>query len=99
MNNIKVLPKDGQAPARRFGSCVAFFVILFGCLCLISVWAIFVSDNLGILKTSGYLQSKGEVTQGTIVDFEMHSGVRPTSSPTRTLIVEYAVDGKAYTVK
>ena len=99
MNNLAGSPKDGQAPARRFGGFVAFFVILCGCLCLIALWLLYSSNNLKTLKTSWYLQTHGEVTRGIIAHMEEESGTKPGSGPVYRLVVEYDVDGKTYTVR
>jgi hypothetical protein len=100
MMNNPAIPQDAaQKRAGRIGTCVAIVVTALACLCLLAVWGLFVSNDLGILKTSWHLQNNGEVTSGTIVDYEMHDGVKPGDAPTRNLIVEYTVDGETYTVK
>jgi hypothetical protein len=98
MNN-KAAAGDGQAPARRFGALVAAAVVLCVCACAAGVWAILAKDGLAILQTSFQLQAGGESTTGTVVELEEYEGVRPTSSSTYKLFVEYTVDGETYTVK
>jgi hypothetical protein len=99
MNNFAVPANDGQAPARRIGAIVAFIVIFCGCACMIGLWAVFAREGIEVVKNSIYLESNGVITTGTITDLEKHSGVRVTDSPTYTLVVEFEVDGKTYTLK
>jgi hypothetical protein len=88
-----------QAPARRFGGCVAIVVILGGCLCMSGLWYLLAGDNVDILQTSWHLQSNGATTTGTIVDLEEYSGVSPISNSTFKFFVDFVVDGKTYTIK
>jgi len=99
MNNFAVPANDGQAPARRIGALIAVVVTLCGCVCMIGLWALFAREGIEVVKNSIYLESNGVITTGTIIDLEEHSGVRPTDSPTYTLVVEFDVDGKTYTIK
>lgn len=99
MNNVSVPAKDGQAPARRFGGCVAIVVILAGCLCMAGLWYLLAGDSADILKTSWYLQSNGETATGVIADLERESSPTPGDNFVYRLVVEYEVDGRTYTVK
>ncbi len=91
--------KDGQAPARRIGGCVAIVAILIGCSCLAGLWYVFAGDSIDVLQTSLKLQTGGETTTGTVVDVEQFSGVKPNSNTTFKLFVEYTVDGQTYTIQ
>lgn len=99
MNNVSVPAKDGQAPARRFGGCVAIVVILVGCLCMAGLWFLLAGDSVEILQTSWYLQLNGETATGVIADLEKESSGRPGDNVVYRLVVEYQVDGTTYTVK
>lgn len=99
MNSISVPAKDGQAPARRFGGCVAIAIILVGCLCLAGGWFFLSRNSMERLQTSWYLQSNGQTTQGVIADMEEESSARPGDNVVYRLVVEYEVDGKTFTVK
>ncbi|GEM_PF-5604530 len=99
MNNSATSSKDGQAPARWFGGCVAVIVILAGCLCMAGVWYLFAGDSVAVLRTSWHLQGNGETATGTVVDAEQFSGVRPESNSTFKLFVEYEVNGQKYVIE
>lgn len=99
MDNIQLQTTKGQVWATRFGYLVAFFATLCCCLSMIPIWALFSHDSLDILQTSWYLRSNGELTTGTITDLEEVPSVKPNSSASYRLIVEFDVDGKTYTVK
>jgi hypothetical protein len=90
---------DGQAPARRFGALVFVMIVLCACACALSVWMFFAKDGIKTLQTSFHLQTNGETTAGTVVELEQYEGVRPTSSSSYKLFVEYVVDGETFTVK
>src|SRR5512134_1674754 len=98
MNNMAAA-SDGQAPARRFGALVAVVVVLCICACAAGIWAVLAKDGLAILQTSFRLQSGGARATGTVVELEQYEGVRPTSSSSFKLFVEYEVDGGTYTIK
>ncbi len=99
MNNSVASSKDGQAPARRIGGCIAIVVVLVGCLCLIGIWYLFAGDSVAVLQTSWHLQSNGATATGTVVEVEQFSGVNPTSNSTFKLFVEFVVDRQAYTIE
>jgi hypothetical protein len=99
MNSFAVPARDGQAPARFIGWLIAIIATLCCCISMVGVWALFAREGIQVVQNSIYLESSGVVTTGTITDKEKHSGVRPTDSPTYTLVVEFEVDGKTYTLK
>lgn len=99
MNNVPIPANNAQVRATRIGYLTTFFVLLCVCLCAVSVWIVFASDSLAILKTSLYLQSNGTRINGTIVDVETISHLSATSSPTEKIIIEYAIDGVSHTIK
>jgi len=99
MSNFSTPVKDGQAPARRFGGCVAVVVVLFGCLCLAGISIALNRTSFEILQTSLRLQSSGVTTTGTVVDVEEHPGAKPISNSTFYLFVEFVVDGQTYRIK
>lgn len=99
MDNVAAPVKDGQAPARKFGGCVAVVVVLFGCLCLAGGWFLFHREGFKLLQDTLYLQTHGVTTTGTVVDAIEHPGVRPNTVGGYELIVEFNVDGETYTFK
>lgn len=99
MNNQPTPVMDEQAPARRIGYLIAFVVILFSCFCLIAVTYAFNREQVEILQTSFQLQSNGQTTNGTVVEVQQIPGIRPESSSSFYLFVEFDVDGKTYQIK
>jgi len=97
MNNTAV--KDGQAPARWFGGCVAVIVTLFACSCLLGIWYFTAKDSLGNLSDSIQLVSNGVTTTGTVTSVEAFSNGDPSfPSSDYRLTVNFEVDGKSYSV-
>jgi hypothetical protein len=99
MNNSPMPAKDGQAPARRFGGCVAIIIILVGYVCLAGGWFLFSRNSMERLQTSWYLQSNGKTAEGVIANMEQESSARPGDNVVYRLVVEYDVDGETYTVR
>ena len=99
MSSVADSRKDGQAPARRFGGCVAIVVVAIGCLCLAGGWFLLAGDSLDVLQTSWYLQTNGETVAGVIADMEEETSPIPGNNTVYRLVVDYIVDGTTYTVK
>ena len=99
MNNVSAPAIDGQAPARRFGSCVALIVGLFACVCTVGIWYFFAREGINSLVDSIYLQANGVTTRGTVASVEEFSdGDASFPSSSYKLTVSFEVDGIIYSV-
>jgi len=100
MDHMAVPAKDGQAPARRFGACIAVVVLLLACACLIGFWYLFNREGIKSLGDSLVLQTKGMTTTGTVTSVEEFSnGDVAFPSKSYKLTVNFDVGGESYTVK
>ncbi len=91
---------DAQAPARRFGSCVALVVGALVFVCGIALWIFLSRDSLSHLGDSLSLAANGVKTTGTVTEVEEFSDGDPgLPSISYKLTVSFDVNGTTYTVK
>lgn len=100
MNTPAIPVHDGQAPARRFGSCIALAVGLFACICSVGIWYLFAREGINALTDSVALQFNGVTTTGTISSVEEFSDGDPAfPSSSYKITVNFEVDGMTYSAK
>ena len=99
MNETTLPLKDGQAPARRFGTLIGAIVIFMGCPCLAGGWYFFARAGVDSLLQSISLAGSGVTTTGTVTSVEeFTSGSASFPSTSYKLTVSFEVDGETYSV-
>jgi len=99
MENTPITKMDGQAPARRFGGCLAVVITLLAVICVLAIWFFTSREGIEALTNSIQLQGNGQTTVGTVTGVDEYETAKGDIGANFRLYVSFEVDGTTYSIR